>query len=101
MKINEVMENNFNYWHQFVVPIENTLSPSLIGSYDSTPVTALVRWNPRPGLLKWRTAVRIRTFGWWRPDLVSLSKVYSIPKVFIQNLSPLDVLLKHNSSLSV
>jgi len=34
------------------------------------------------GLLKWRTAVRIRTFGWRRPDLVSLSKVYSIPRNF-------------------
>ena len=32
------------------------------------------------GLLKWRTAVRIRTFGWLRPDLVSLSKMYSIPR---------------------
>jgi len=29
----------------------------------------------RIGPLKWRTAVRIRTFGWWRPDPVSLSKV--------------------------
>ena len=38
----------------------------------------------RAGLLKWRTAVRIRTFAWWRPDLVSFSKVYSIyPEVFI------------------
>jgi len=29
--------------------------------------------HPTPGLLKWRTAVRIRTFAWRRPDLVSLS----------------------------
>ena len=36
----------------------------------------------RAGLLKWRTAVRIRTFAWWRPDLVSFSKVYSIPRSF-------------------
>jgi len=38
------------------------------------------------GLLRWRTAVRIRTFRCWRPDLVSLSKVYSIPKVFTKIL---------------
>jgi len=33
-------------------------------------------WRPNysTGLLKWRTAVRIRTFGWRRPDLVSLWK---------------------------
>jgi len=39
-------------------------------------------WFTTPGLLKWRTAVRIRTFGWRRPDLVNLSKVYSIPRNF-------------------
>jgi len=38
--------------------------------------------NAKPGLLKWRTAVRIRTFGWWRPDLVSLLKVYPISRSF-------------------
>jgi len=32
------------------------------------------------GLLKWQTAVRIWTFGWWLADLVSLSKVDSTPK---------------------
>jgi len=36
----------------------------------------------RAELLKWRTAVRIRTSGWWRPDRVSLSKVYSLPRSF-------------------
>ena len=43
-----------------------------------TSVATVLKSNP--GLLKWRTAVRIRTFGWWLADLVSLSKVYSIPK---------------------
>jgi len=38
--------------------------------------------DAKPGLLKWRTAVRIRTFGWWRPDLVSLLKVYSVSRSF-------------------
>jgi len=33
--------------------------------------------NVKPDLLKWLTAVRIRTFGCWRPDVVSLLKVYS------------------------
>jgi len=42
----------------------------------------LIFYVYRAGLLKWRTAVRIRTFGWRRPDLVSLSKVYSIHRSF-------------------
>jgi len=35
-----------------------------------------------PGLLTWWTMVRIQTFGWWLPDLVSLSKVHFIPRSF-------------------
>jgi len=47
---------------------------------DAIPFMKTWMEIPRPGLLKWRTAVRIRTFWWWLTDLVSLSKVYSTPE---------------------
>ena len=51
-------------------------------STHNMQVWTLTTEPSRPGLLKWRTAVRIRTFGWWRPDLVSLLKVYFISRSF-------------------
>jgi len=40
-------------------------------------------------------AVRIQTFGWRRPNLVSHSKVYSIPSFYLEIFVLLTVLLKH------
>jgi len=42
-----------------------------------TKINCLIPWwISRAELLKWWTAVWIRTFWWWLADLVSLSKVY-------------------------
>jgi len=49
-------------------------------------VRCVWEWSSTTGLLKWRTAVRIRTFGWCRPDLDSFSNVYSLPKSFYPNI---------------
>jgi len=50
--------------------------------------------NAKPGLLKWQTAVRIRIFGWWRPDLDSLLKgVLDIQMFLYQNVGFLAVFL--------
>jgi len=43
---------------------------------------AVVSSQAMRGLLKWQTAVWIWTFGWRRPDLVNVSKVYSTPTSF-------------------
>ena len=56
------------------------------------------------GLLQWRTAVRIRTFGWCRPDFISrqfLKVAVYIEKILSQNVALLAMLLKHNSSPTI
>jgi len=53
-----------------------------VGTLRSLAANHTVSRSCRTRLLKWRTTVWIRTFRWWRLDLVRLTK-YSIHRVFI------------------
>ena len=77
--IRGILANTIRFFCSFTVATLRFWAPdATIDLVISLAMAGYSTW-----LLKWRTAVRIRTFGWRRPDLVSLSMVYSIPRSFI------------------